>query len=185
MMPSLPSASLPPPPCPRPALARVRQWQSRELLLRQGRLRLRVKFPGGFGHCRLFQGRGGGNDFRCFLGHGGFRSHWRRGWSGIGLSCWRAGGPLAHQVAGSGFGAGRVGQAVRARLREVVVGPLNRLEWALRVELEGRLSGSRGGWRRWRRGVHLTHFTAGIMKSNRDGRFGGELFTTPTLWHPK
>ena len=51
-------------------------------------------------------------------------------------------GPLQHQVAGEGRllarWRGPGGQAVRARLREVVVGPLNRLEWALRVELEGR-----------------------------------------------
>ena len=47
-------------------------------------------------------------------------------------------GPLQHQVAGEGRLLARGRQAVRARLREGVVGPLNRLEWALRVELEGR-----------------------------------------------
>ena len=49
-------------------------------------------------------------------------------------------GPFQHQVAGEGrlLARWRVGQAVRARLREVVEGPLNLLEWALRVELEGR-----------------------------------------------
>ena len=49
-------------------------------------------------------------------------------------------GPFQHQVAGDGrlLARWREGQAVRARLREVVVGPLNQLEWELRVELEGR-----------------------------------------------
>lgn len=49
-------------------------------------------------------------------------------------------GPLQHQVAGEGrlLARLRVGQVVRARLREVAERPLNRLEWVLRVEREGR-----------------------------------------------
>ena len=49
-------------------------------------------------------------------------------------------GPLQHQVAGEGrlLARWRGGQAVRARLREVVERPLNRLEWVLRVEPVGR-----------------------------------------------
>ena len=92
MMPSLPSASLPPPSAAGASSAGVCSGSAMAISEASARATsLRVKFPGDFGHCRLFQGRGGGNDFRCFLGNGGFRSHWWRGWSGIGLSCWLRG----------------------------------------------------------------------------------------------
>ena len=44
------------------------------------------------------------------------------------------------------------------------MGPLNRLEWALRAEPEGRLQREPGRVAEGRRGVHLPHFTAGMMK---------------------
>ena len=159
-MPSLPSASLPPPSAaepPRQAFAQVRQWQSREPLLRQGDL------PAG-----KVSGATSATAACSKVGAAGMISGVSSA-TGASGAIGGAGGAESGSVAGGAGGAAsapgggegrllarwRVGQAVRARLREVVVGPLNRLEWALRVELEGGVSGSRGGWRRWRRGVHL------------------------------
>lgn len=80
----------------------------------------------------------------------------------------------------------RVGRAVRAGLREEEVGPLNRLEWALRVELEGRRQREPG---RVAEVVAQYPFHAlycrNYEKATATAGLAGELFTTPTLWHPK
>ena len=97
-------------------------------------------------------------------------------------------GPLQHQVAGEGrlLARGRVGQAVRARLREEVVGPLNRLEWALRVELEGRRQREPGRVAEVAARCPFDPlYCRNYEKATATAGLEGELFTTPTLWHPK
>ena len=99
-------------------------------------------------------------------------------------------GPLQHQVAGEGRllarWRGPGGQAVRARLREVVVGPLNRLEWALQAEPVGRLQREPG-----RVAEGAARFPFALLyrrngeKATATAGLAGELFTTPTPWHPK
>lgn len=80
----------------------------------------------------------------------------------------------------------RVGQAVRARLREEEVGPLNRLEWALRAEPEVRRQLEPG---RVAEVVAQYPFQAlycwNYEKATATAGLMWELFTTPTLWHPK
>ena len=99
-------------------------------------------------------------------------------------------GPLQHQVAGEGRllarWRGPGGQAVRARLREVVVGPLNRLEWALQAGPVGRLQREPG-----RVAEGAARFPFALLyrrngeKATATAGLAGELFTTPTPWHPK
>jgi hypothetical protein len=97
-------------------------------------------------------------------------------------------GPLQRQVAVERrlLAWGRVGQAVRARLREEEVGPLNRLEWALRAEPEGRRQLEPG---RVAEVVAQCPFHALYCRNNEKATATAglvwELFTTPTLWHPK
>ena len=97
-------------------------------------------------------------------------------------------GPLQHQVAGEGrlLARGRVGQAVRARLREEEVVPLNRLEWALRAELEGRRQLEPGRVAEVAARCPFDPlYCRNHEKATATAGLEGELFTTPTLWHPK
>ncbi len=96
-------------------------------------------------------------------------------------------GPLQHQVAGGRLLARwRVGRAVRAGLREEVVGSLNRLEWVLQVELEGRRQLEPGRVAEVvARCPFDTLYCRNYEKATATAGLAGELFTTPTLWHPK
>ena len=97
-------------------------------------------------------------------------------------------GPFQHQVAGEGrlLARWREGQAVRARLREVAERPLNRLEWALQAEPLGRLQREPG-----RVAEGAARFPFALLyrrngeKATATAGLAGELFTTPTPWHPK
>ena len=97
-------------------------------------------------------------------------------------------GPFQHQVAGEGrlLARWREGQAVRARLREEEVGPLNRLEWALQAEPVGRLQREPG---RVAEGAARFPFALLYRQNNEKATatagLAWELFTTPTPWHPK
>ena len=80
----------------------------------------------------------------------------------------------------------RVGLAERLRPRGAVVGPLNRLEWALRVELEGRRQREPGRVAEVAaRCPFDTLYCRNYEKATATAGLAGELFTTPTLWHPK
>ena len=97
-------------------------------------------------------------------------------------------GPFQRQVAVEGrlLARGRVGQAVRARFREEEVGPLNRLEWALRAELVGRRQLEPGRVAEVAaRCPFDTLYCRNYEKATATAGLAGELFTTPTLWHPK
>ena len=97
-------------------------------------------------------------------------------------------GPLQHQVAGEGrlLARLRVGQVVRARLREVAERPLNRLEWALQAGPVGRLQQEPG-----RVAEGAARFPFALLYRQNDEKatatagLAWELFTTPTPWHPK
>ena len=79
-----------------------------------------------------------------------------------------------------------VGLVVRLRPPESVVGLPNRLEWALQAEPVGRLQREPG-----RVAEGAARFPFALLyrrngeKATATAGLAGELFTTPTPWHPK